>query len=1255
MESVSVGYVTVSEPKRIIAPPSFSISQLASTYRFSCNKLIQLSGKKSNNKLKAPTSSITNAHFRRGELFEKSLKNSFDNVIDYTYTDPVDARLYLQSAQPGQCLYQLPLKVPNAWYEQFNIGRKYKIGTFIPDFIFVNGTGQHRTLRIVDAKAATGTTISHQFQVASYAYFLKYIIRNMRGMEVDIYGGVWLPGDLKEPQLFRLDFLNLKIEQFYLKELPEILSEKPVTWLFNNKCRGCSFVEHCRSEAGGTPGQTPYMTEAKVEALLPTDIEELAYRFSGLALKVPPPGESLPFYFKRAHDEDAPVFMGNPTLKFPHSTTNELYISLQMDPAYQRMYAYSIQLYNSKKRAMPYFCTSKSVKLGVHTVDKDFKDLVASLATDLDELIDWWCQVEAKMVIFLPTEYEKNCLQDILIKCIAVDKGVSLETQQAAKDVLWMIFSDSQMLLVDTDDIPDILDPTQAGPKIVIIEDILRENVALPVYGFYGLQDIAHYMVKKNHNVMTDSDIYDEWQYSGDVDQEVYDRTEMYFKVVQRYKGLASHYQRNTILDTKLFLLSPAELRVGPTRSFKSTYIGKLYFFKMLETVTACEKKRKERFKGFANDEEDKGGVLIKFLRFEDVESPVLRTKSRAARFRVIPRDDDDRPLDTLKVTTMLEYILVDDSDEGSLEAILFPDLKFRAQMQSLPLPAFDIYDINPTDNTILMKGTFKRAYLNEGEFYRIYQRYTDFTVDKALQTLRDVDQRGEQSIFVQLLKNPNQWAEQNVDHLKPGNLRIAVRRLRDEFGMSPSQQVISNKTMQRRLQIVWGPPGSGKTHFLALFVVWYLTYFADKSVRIGITAYTRAAVHNLLLRIAQVQRQRGGANFSLISMVRKVPKEPVEGMISCQASSLNRHLGKGAAVIGGTVWDWSKVRQTWPSEAGCDIFIIDEASQLLVSDAAIGIEMLKHRDGRLIVAGDHMVSSTDFLGDFFLGKGSRHDFGPSTIQLKDNWRMVRFTQLTDILRTCPDVLDAPKKNDELNGFFQQIYGDDYLARYPDIHCAYLKEVWEDGSNEHVRQALASDKAITLVKVQEKRNQMLQTEARVVATIVKWHLRYRINVNRPKPYAMIVTPHHRQRNAVLLLLKQEVNDGLVIVDTVEKMQGLECELVIACFTFLRTESESALDFLLDFRRWNVAVSRARCKVIVITTDQMLLPRGMNVFSKKETSEGWGFVSLLEQWASQHQAVVHWRDDDDDDEDDSDEDYGGFDRETLAFFFHTGLL
>jgi hypothetical protein len=126
----------------------------------------------------------------------------------------------------------------------------------------------------------------------------------MRGMKVDVSGGVWLPSDPKEPQLFRLDFLNLKIAQFYWKELPEILSEDPVTWLFNNKCRGCTFVEHCRSEAEGTPGQVPYMTEAKVEALPPTDIEDLSYQLSGLTLR--PPWESLPVHFELAHRSDAP-------------------------------------------------------------------------------------------------------------------------------------------------------------------------------------------------------------------------------------------------------------------------------------------------------------------------------------------------------------------------------------------------------------------------------------------------------------------------------------------------------------------------------------------------------------------------------------------------------------------------------------------------------------------------------------------------------------------------------------------------------------------------------------------------------------------------------------------------------------------------------------------------------------------------------------------------------------------------------------
>lgn len=145
--------------------------------------------------------------------------------------------------------------------------------------------------------------------MASYAFFLKYIVQDIRGLEIDASGGVWLSSEPDEPQLFRLDFLYLKIEQFYTKELSDILQENPVTWLFNNKCQGCNFVDKCRSEAKGTPGQIPYMTEVKVEqARQQDDIEDLDGRLQGLSLnRITSSGIKLPKPFEIAYENDEAV------------------------------------------------------------------------------------------------------------------------------------------------------------------------------------------------------------------------------------------------------------------------------------------------------------------------------------------------------------------------------------------------------------------------------------------------------------------------------------------------------------------------------------------------------------------------------------------------------------------------------------------------------------------------------------------------------------------------------------------------------------------------------------------------------------------------------------------------------------------------------------------------------------------------------------------------------------------------------------
>jgi hypothetical protein len=106
--------------------PVFSISQLASTYHFSCNKLIQLSTRK-RQQIVDKTSRLKEAHFTRGEHFETALKTSLSNVTDHTYTDVAAAKVVLQAAQPGDCLYQLRLQVPSTWYDEAGVTNSYKM------------------------------------------------------------------------------------------------------------------------------------------------------------------------------------------------------------------------------------------------------------------------------------------------------------------------------------------------------------------------------------------------------------------------------------------------------------------------------------------------------------------------------------------------------------------------------------------------------------------------------------------------------------------------------------------------------------------------------------------------------------------------------------------------------------------------------------------------------------------------------------------------------------------------------------------------------------------------------------------------------------------------------------------------------------------------------------------------------------------------------------------------------------------------
>lgn len=87
-----------------------------------------------------------------------------------------------------------------------------------------------------------------------------------------------------------------------------------------------------------------------------------------------------------------------------------------------------------------------------------------------------------------------------------------------------------------------------------------------------------------------------------------------------------------------------------------------------------------------------------------------------------------------------------------------------------------------------------------------------------------------------------------------------------------------------------------------------------------------------------------------------------------------------------------------------------------------------------------------------------------------------------------------------------------------------------------------------------------------------------------------VTPHHVQRQACLRALAREGRSG--VVNTVEKMQGKEHSVVIACYGMEAIERE--LDFVYSRPRLLVALSRAKYKTILIVGPDIFKPDPENL-------------------------------------------------------------
>lgn len=463
-------------------------------------------------------------------------------------------------------------------------------------------------------------------------------------------------------------------------------------------------------------------------------------------------------------------------------------------------------------------------------------------------------------------------------------------------------------------------------------------------------------------------------------------------------------------------------------------------------------------------------------------------------------------------------------------------------------------------------------------------------------------------------------------------------------FPLNPQQWNAVRAGLTRRLSLIWGPPGTGKSrtlHRLALGAILERLQQPNASgIKILITASTYTAVDNVWKKVAEslqnIQPQIPVTLKRIRSTSRVDILEPhlahADLPLNTQdANGEGRQLrallenNAGIFVIGTTPQQIYNLMQAGTGQNAplqlrglFDLIILDEGSQMETAQAILTLCALK-REGRVVIAGDHLqlapiVKAEPPLG--FKNKvGSIYDFFKEEhkidpIMLETNYR----------------------SNQEIVGFAHCAkYGTNLAAHSPNLRLNLLKPLpvsFEPAGfpshlcwSSHYADLLHPDKPVAcFVHDDVYSSQSNVFEADAIAAMV-WLLRERLSMTNdtfglsgeldttgnPKPVADrtysetdfwergvgIVSPHKAQMGKIVSALSKvfpQTNQTIIrnAVDTVERYQGQERDVILCSFGLgdpdaIRNEEE----FLYNLNRFNVMASRAKAKLIVLVAQTVV--------------------------------------------------------------------
>lgn len=253
------------------------------------------------------------------------------------------------------------------------------------------------------------------------------------------------------------------------------------------------------------------------------------------------------------------------------------------------------------------------------------------------------------------------------------------------------------------------------------------------------------------------------------------------------------------------------------------------------------------------------------------------------------------------------------------------------------------------------------------------------------------------------------------------------------------------------------------------------------------------------------------------------------------------------------------------PGENLFDVLVVDEASQALTPALLLGAM----RARRIVLAGDHRQLPPTVI---------------SERAARDGLSDTAFARLTakDVDGKVSRMLTVQHRmNEQLMRFPSVRFYEERLRAHPSVAAHTLKDLsvnMDEGTVALGARVLdVIDTAGTGFEeenAEETESKHNPGEARLVTQVV----RDLIAQGLPPTSIGVISPYAAQVALVTSLLGAEVDAGLE-VDSVDGFQGREKEAIV--FTAVRSNPEGSVGFLADERRLNVAITRAKRKLVVV--------------------------------------------------------------------------